>query len=72
MYCTKLKERKSFDSNEKARLSFIKKYKIEYLVLNKNVTLDNLLKPMIKKQIKDTKSGITFILLDYQKIQHSK
>lgn len=68
IFTKQLKKSNQFSSNENARLLFIKKNKIEYLLLNKDVTLDESIKPLVKKQIKDPKSGITFILIDPSKI----
>lgn len=68
LFTKQLKKSNQFSSNKNARLSFIKKNKIEYLLLNKDVTLDESIKPFVKKQIKDSKSGITFILIDPHKI----
>ena len=60
----KLKKSKKFISNGQARLEFIKKNKIDYLIINKNIELDSVIKPFIKREIKDKKSGISFVLLN--------
>jgi hypothetical protein len=68
LFTNDLKKNKHFTSNENARLQFIKKYKIEYLFINKGIQIDSCLLPFISKQIKDPKSGISFILLDPKKL----
>ncbi len=59
-----LKKSKKFISCGQAKLEFIKKNKIDYLIVNKNIELDSVIKIYIKKQIKDPKTGISFVLLN--------
>ncbi len=54
---------KQFDSIEKSQLQFIQKFKINYLICTKNVTLSNLLQQRIKKSIIDKNTGERFYLL---------
>lgn len=68
LFTNELKKNKHFTSNENARLQFIKKHKIEYLFINKGIQMDSCLLPFISKYLKDPKSGISFILLDQEKL----
>ena len=65
LFSNKLKKYNKDITNDQIRFYFIKKHKIEYLFLNKGIELAENLKPYLKKQIKDKKSGVTFILLDF-------
>ena len=65
-------ERAQYKNNETTRIEFIKKYKFEYLIVNKDVVLDNSIKSIIKKQLKDSKSGISFVLLDLRKLNQNQ
>lgn len=67
LFSNKLKQSNKELTNDQIRFYFIKKHKIEYLFLNKGIELAENLRPYLKKQIKDKKSGVTFILLDVTK-----
>ena len=70
LFQKQLKRARKFSSNGQARLAFIQKNKIDYLILNKGVQLDSVITPYIKKEITDKKSGISFVLL--KRIENDK
>jgi hypothetical protein len=63
LYKKQLISNNKFYSNQKTKLSFILKHKIEYIFLNKNENLDPIIKPFVKRKIIDPKSGTSFILI---------
>lgn len=65
-YVQQQKNEGLFKSLPQSQLSFLKKHKINFLVLSKNVTLDPALNLRIKRKIRDTFSGEQFLLIDTQ------
>ncbi|TAG07169.1 MAG: hypothetical protein EAZ44_00855 [Cytophagia bacterium] len=57
------KEKKIFQSIEQSQIDFIKKYKIEYIVISKEAKVSTKIKSLIKEEFKDDKSGEIFLLL---------
>ena len=59
---------KKYINNNSTRLKFIQNNKFEYLIVNHNIVIDDQIKSIIKKQLVDSKSGVSFILLDQDKL----
>ena len=59
---------KKYMNNNSTRLKFIQNNKFEYLIVNHNIFIDDQIKSIIKKQLVDSKSGVSFILLDQDKL----
>jgi len=57
------KEMGSFRSIAQSQIDFIREFKINYLIVTKNVRLTPELKNIVKEEIVDSNTGERFILL---------
>lgn len=62
-YVEKQKQKNAFKNITQSRLDFISEFKINYLILTKDVKLDSTLSLKIKSEIRDSKSGERVLFL---------
>ena len=62
-FIEKQRSEKAFVSEEQSRMDFIEKNHLDFMIADKNVVLDSLLKSKIDHLITDTKTGERFIVL---------
>ena len=62
-YVEREKQKGTFTSIPKSQFDFLQEYKVNYLIITKNVVLDSLLSSKIEKKITDENTGEIFLLL---------
>lgn len=62
-FAKKQQQEGTFQGVAQSQIDFIKKYKLKFLILSKNISLDELFTPLIRETIVDESSGERFIIL---------